>query len=294
MTYRATGPVLPNLETTYTRLARAFGRLGWTMTTPSGDGYVRRVVRDECSIVFTGDCLPLNHAAAHFIAQDKLASYQILSECGVAVPRGLAFFAETHHGKRIGVPLGALLDALPAALSRVFPAPISAESPLVVKPGRESRGAGVRVCRTLAGVLEAARAALGYGHYGLVQEFVPGPEYRVALLDDELLVAYRKEPPASDSDILNLSHGARPELVPNLPNAIVELARRASRVLGLRYSGVDVRHPGGSAEPVIIEVNGNPAFDLLSAFHPELGEEITLRIASAVVEAPLAGARRQT
>jgi hypothetical protein len=75
-------------------LKQAFEGLGAQVDSPSGDGYLLRVQLENRTIIFSLEALPLNNVAADRLAHDKLATYQILSNLGVQIPRGVAFFAQ--------------------------------------------------------------------------------------------------------------------------------------------------------------------------------------------------------
>ena len=71
--------------------SKLFADAGAVLTSPSGDGYVWRVSKDDRSIVFLSGTLPINLSPATNIARDKLAAYQVLSERKLPIPKGFAF-----------------------------------------------------------------------------------------------------------------------------------------------------------------------------------------------------------
>lgn len=332
----------PYFEARFRRFKAAFEKLGFLpIESPSGDDYLVRVILDGRPLVFSAEALPINSAAAQMLARDKLSTYQILIGSGVRVPRGLAFFAAVDRGRPTGVEEHLLVGNLRPRLVAAFPEVMHSSCRMVVKPGRESHGIGVGFPCGLQRVLEAAPKVLEYGRYGLVQEFVDGNEYRIVILDESVLVKYRKHgarlvgdgtqterelvltfnalhrrsaydkalldlenlPPLAggrlwDLDYVpakgevlelavethNLSQGAWPEVVEEVPGDGLRVALQAHRALGLRYSGVDLRVPEGGLQSVILEVNANPGFDHLERYEPELVAQIAERVASKIVE----------
>lgn len=323
--YRMKGPVSAWIRPGRERWSEALSELELSLRDLSGDGFVNRVDVDGRPVVFTALALPLNSASAHVLAEDKLSTYQVLRACGIRVPAGFAFFSGRYRETELDVGLDARVESLPETVRQAFPRFERDDNVrLVVKPGRGSRGSGVSICRTVAEVCAGAQLALEQGHYGIVQEYVPGVEYRVNLLDEELLVGYAKMPPSVVGDgkktlgalvaeveartgratrahevedqervvpegqrvqlgahILNLSVGGVPNLDMPPPAPVVEIARKAAAAIGIRYCGVDVRWHEGEAW--ILEINGNPSFDVLAQFYPEVGRDIARRVASAIV-----------
>lgn len=281
MTYTTNGAALDSVRTARERLAAAFAALGHRMRDLSGDGFVDRVECGDRSVCFTAGALPLNSASSHLLAEDKLSTYQVLHDHGIRIPPGFAFFAGKYGEYDLDLAPESRVESLAARTRREFPWFESREGArLVVKPGRGSRGAGVAVCRSIAEVEAAAAAALKLGHYGLVQAYVPGTEYRVALLDDQLLVGYAKVPAVADAPAHNLSAGATPDLSRPPPPPVLALARRAAAAIGARYCGVDVRDDGGA--PCILEINSNPSFEVLAQHRPDLAAEVATHLARAI------------
>jgi cyanophycin synthetase len=188
--YTLPGGLNPAYAVTYIRYEAAFARLGARLTTPSGDGFVRALEVGGRTAPYIAEAHLLNSAAAAAIARDKLATYQVLAGAGISVPAGLPFFAEASRGVALRVPEALRIDHLAEVLPGVV-----ASKRVVVKPGMEAKGRGVHVCVGMSEVLDAARDVLTYGHFGLAQAYVPGPEYRVAVLGGEVLVCYAKRPP---------------------------------------------------------------------------------------------------
>jgi len=117
----------------------------------------------------------------------------------IDIPKGCAFFSEIHCGKPTNVDSRLLVSNLEEVVLQNF-SQEQVEEGLIVKPGTGSAGIGVQFCCGMSEILDHARAVLVNSHYGLVQEFVRGHEYRVAILNDMPLVVYRKRNPVIRGD----------------------------------------------------------------------------------------------
>ncbi len=112
-------------------------------------------------------------AVSESIAQDKDLSKQLLHAAGVPVP--------------IGRPVADEADAWAAALEVGLP--------VVVKPQDGNQGKGITVnVTTREGMTLAYKAAVEVGHV-MVEKFLPGSDYRLLVVGNQLVAAARREPP---------------------------------------------------------------------------------------------------
>ncbi len=339
MGYRSTVPNT-RFSSKFAVMDEAFRRLGAVLDSPSGDTFVWRLTIDGRCLTFFAETFPLNTASAWRLARDKLASYQVLEAAGVRIPRGLAYFKPSRVAGATHVEPQRLVETLEEQLRQTFPDECQGpESLFVVKPGEASGGAGVRICRGIKETLAYAAQVFDWGHYGLVQEFVRGAEYRVVILNGACLLTYERTNASLTGDGLrsieellrqinpqlcvslclatnferlaklsarpevtlksvlapgdqlelcleanNLSQGGRPIVHPQPPASILKSALRAHALLGLSFSGVDIRLPSADAEPVILEVNANPGFMFFRQYYPELTDGLVDKIAAAIVQ----------
>jgi glutathione synthase/RimK-type ligase-like ATP-grasp enzyme len=271
-------------------LQAAFAKKRVALNSPSKDGFLRRFSVSGKQVYFTADALPLNSASAKALARDKLATYQVLIEEGIAIPRGIAFFGKEFHQRKTKVEPHLLFKSMAKTGFSSFLNLFAADSKVVVKPGQGSRGYMVNVCKTLFEIELCAKNVLTVCHYGLVQEYIEGPEYRVVVLDDKAIVIYRKQDSPFEKkrnwEIRNPVRGDTGVSIPidKAPNEVVQIALKASRALGLRYSGVDVCLPCNTPPAIILEVNSNPGFDALEK-DPRFDAQ---KLADTIVEAVLA------
>ena len=112
-------------------------------------------------------------AVAESIAQDKDLTKQLLAAAGVPVP----------HGRVVDDAIEAWAAALAIGL------------PVVVKPRDGSQGKGVTVNVKTRTQLEAAfQAAAEYGQV-MIEQFLPGQDFRLLVVGDRLVAASRRDPP---------------------------------------------------------------------------------------------------
>jgi D-alanine-D-alanine ligase-like ATP-grasp enzyme len=300
MTYR-TKISNPNFSLKFNLLQAAVQKLGGRLDSPSGDNFIWRLSIDQKCIVFFAQTFPLNTASAWRLAQDKLATYQVLETFGVRVPKGIALFRPELGSAATHVEHSRLIENLREQLRNIFADDfLKSDALFVVKPGEECGGVGVQVCVGIDEVLSYAPEVFQWGHYGLVQEFVPGSEWRVFVLKGTAVLTYQRQsltiqgdgrrtireilsedaslsdPVAQKKAILitnsglkldtvlrtdeklalelgaqNLSQGARPIVVEDPPPCVIKTALRASELLGLGFSGVDLRLPPDGS-PVVL------------------------------------------
>jgi hypothetical protein len=130
---------------------------------------------------------PQNNATAATLASDKYFTSKILERAGVATLGGDYFFLhERHRGNRPGGHERA--DAL-EYLTRLG-------GTAFVKPLQGSRGDFAQMVDSPASLLRHLDETSKYYDSVLMQKVYSGHEYRVFILDDEVVYAARKYPPA--------------------------------------------------------------------------------------------------
>ena len=129
---------------------------------------------------------------------------------------------------------------------------------VVIKPLVGARGEGAIHTNDFDVAYRALKAAYSVGQVLYVQEYVPKPDrdIRAFVIGDEVVSAmYRIASPGSWKT--NVAQSARPVRC-ELPKEIEDQAIRASKSLGLEYSGVDIME--SERGPVIMEVNAAPTW----------------------------------
>ena len=241
-------------------------------------GFVGRIVyRDGGIRMFIGRGLEgLNTTAAARVAGDKGWTRHFLQSLGFRCPVGEKFVLE------------AFADGLDRRLGRRFSgyllaadAPAYVEStleyPVYIKPARGTHGAGVYRCH---GPDDVASAVAEYRDAGLeafvVEQAVALPDFRVVVLDDDVLCCYERVPLSvvgdGRSSIRDLLIAARSSyLGAGRPEHVdiddVRLTRNLAR------AGLDLDHVlAAGLEQQLLEVSnlsaGGRAVDRLADLHP--------------------------
>lgn len=178
------------------------------------------------------------------IAGDKVLAKQFLDRAGIPVPAGVVAHSEA-----------AAIEAL-AQLG----------GPVVVKPRNGNHGkcvsVGIRTPEQASHAYRRAAAGAGSGAV-IVETFVPGSDFRVLVVDGQVIAAAELRPPSVTGD------GARPisELI-DLVNADPRRGHGHSRVLTkipvdevvlahLAASGLDPSSVPAAGQEVILRRNGN-------------------------------------
>jgi ribosomal protein S6--L-glutamate ligase len=203
-----------------------------------------------------GGALVINRIDALLDAQDKFRTSHLLARAGVPTPR--AALAQS------GEAAAAFLRKLGEA---------------VAKPLFGSLGEGVE--RLEAGEEGERRVAERVAEEGslYLQQWVPNPGHDTrAFVIGGRMVACVERVAAEGEFRTNVARGARPRPAHPSPG-VASVAERAARALGLDYAGVDVLE--GPQGPQVIEVNGNPSFDMI---FDATGQDMGVEIARYVVK----------
>jgi len=135
---------------------------------------------------FRYNTLDLNPAGASDIAKDKDYANLFMRRLGYpVVPNSKTFFSK-EWAETIGAPRRTIDDAYVYAKRLGFP--------VVVKPNSGSQGAGVAIVHNRREFYRAMRAAFKLDRVVLVQRPVRGRDYRLVVLDEEVISAYERIP----------------------------------------------------------------------------------------------------
>jgi hypothetical protein len=154
-----------------------------------GTGLVFSVASGAKSLHFgAGRCswYPQNNATAATLASDKYFTNKILARAGVPTLGGDYFFLHDRH--RAHRPAGHERDDALACFRKL-------DTVAFVKPLTGSRGDFAQVLHGEASLLRYIIEVSQYYDSILIQPVASGIEYRVFLLDDEVLYTARKYPP---------------------------------------------------------------------------------------------------
>ncbi len=179
----------------------------------------------------------LNPYLSCSVVQNKLLVSRRLRDAGVPAPRGWA-------------------TADPRLLAEIVET-----TPLILKPYRGHRGAGIRLARD-PGELAAVGAL---DDATIVQELVPGrgEDLKVYVVGEEVFTVRKPFSPTSFT---------RPGRPCPVPAAVRDLALRTGRALGLGLYGLDViESPSG---PVVVDVNYFPGYKGVADVAPRIADYI--------------------
>lgn len=199
--------------------------------------------------------LVLNRIEALLDARDKFRTSLRLCAAGVSTPRA------------------ALVQSPEQAMTFLRDVPGA-----VIKPLSGSLGVGVERVEPGQGGLARIEARLEEEGALYLQSWVAndGRDLRVFVVGGRVAGAVERQARPGDFRT-NMARGALARPI-SLRGEIEVLAARAALALGLDYTGVDIID--GPAGPQVIEVNGNPAFDMI---FQATGEDMAEAVAEHVV-----------
>ena len=155
-------------------------------------GFLLRLHFGDRFVTLNSLTFSVNDQRSYSLSKDKVYTYILLWRAGVKVPRGDYFFRpdyfqEVDYGSGKG-----LNEAISYARSLVE----LSGYPIIVKPNHLSFGIGITKVTTESALLPAVRRVFSLPQkevIAIIQEYISGEEYRLLFLDDELILAYRKE-----------------------------------------------------------------------------------------------------
>lgn len=182
---------------------------------------------------------PLNESVAITRSRDKLRSLQLLSRKGIGLP--VTGFAHSPNDT------SDLLNLVGGA-------------PVIVKLLEGTQGKGVVLAETRKAAESVVEAFRGLNANFLVQEFVKeaaGADIRCFVIGDKVVASMKRQ--AQEGEFRsNLHRGGTAELIRITPEERAT-AVRASRIMGLNVSGVDILRSNHG--PVVMEVNSSPGLE---------------------------------
>lgn len=190
--------------------------------------------------------IPYTHSGvrASALAMDKVAAKAAFASAGLPVAKHV------------------LVDA--ASLATTEPMP----RPFVIKPPNQGSSVGVAIVQAGDNRVPEIARNWTFGRFALVEEFIPGRELTVGVLDGEPLAVTEIAPADGfyDYDAKYSPGGSRHSIPAELPEDVyaqaMEIAARAHNALGCRgASRADLRYddtPGGAGRMVLLEVNTQP------------------------------------
>lgn len=133
---------------------------------------------------FKDACFDINNAAASEIAKDKAYSAFFLKEMGYPTIEGRVFFTNRWRS---------FINSTQGVDAACFYAK-ALGYPVVMKPNDLSQGMGVCKVHTTRELKAAIRAIPPRSRSFLIQKVIKGSDYRIVMLDGELVCAYQRKP----------------------------------------------------------------------------------------------------
>ncbi|MDB5237822.1 MAG: D-alanine--D-alanine ligase [Candidatus Kaiserbacteria bacterium] len=215
---------------------------------------------------FRTSTLDLNPMGASAIASDKDYANFFMAKMGYPVIPGKAFYsdtwAKTVRSKRD-------IDA-------AWNYALSLRLPVIVKPNSGSRGKNVALVHTKRDFYRTMRAIFRHDHVALVQRPVIGNDYRIVVLDKQIISAYQRLPlnvvGDGRSTIAGLLQKKQRAFVRSGRDTVIDIndARIAAKLL---RSGMSMRSKPVKNEVVYLLNNANlssggDSIDVTKAMHP--------------------------
>jgi D-alanine-D-alanine ligase-like ATP-grasp enzyme len=178
----------PFLTVLIRRIAK---RMGATVILEPEFGYVGQILfANGRRTFFRNRVLSINTVSAVEVSRDKNYSAFFLKKFGYRVPKEQTFFSKARC-EALGSERG-VEAACDFAQKLGFP--------VIVKPNDLSQGTMVTKALNRSDVRKAAREITERCHVFLVQQFIPGRDYRIVVLDDQVISAYERSPLAVKGD----------------------------------------------------------------------------------------------
>ncbi|MDT8301636.1 MAG: D-alanine--D-alanine ligase [Sedimentisphaerales bacterium] len=232
------------------------------------DGRLQQILQDK-SLVYTG-----SGPAESKLAFDKMASKKLFAGMGVATPAAIEFNADSDI-RQLEIQLKSLADRY------------------VVKPIREGSSVGVRIVTNVQEVISTAEQTLNEFGDCMIEQFIPGKEITVGILEEQTLPIIEIRSNADFYDYQAKYIDEQTQYLfdtinsPELTTQIQQDAMDCFRALGCRhFARIDFIL---SDEPIAyaLEVNTIPGFTTHSLL-PKAAEKAGLtmsELCSKIVEA---------
>lgn len=227
---------------------------------------------------FRYNTLDLNPVGSSDIAKDKdYANFFMASMGYQIIPDSKAFFSDTW-AKAIGAPERGIDAAYAFAESLGFP--------VVVKPNSGSQGGGVAVVQNREEFYQAVGAIFERDRLVLVQRKIQGKDYRIVVLDTDIISAYERIPlnvvGDNVSTIFELLQKKQQEFISQNRDTRIDLDDPRMHTK-LKYSGLNMESVIPQGERVFLLDNANlstggDSVDVTGEIHPffkDLAVELT-------------------
>lgn len=141
---------------------------------------------------FMGTAFDINGQGASQLARDKAYAGQLLADSGIRTPESVLLFSPRYRAE-----LALKSKALAAGLGFAEPALAFARHhgfPLFLKPNEGTAGKGVMKVTSVERLFEGIRDLFESADKALLQVAASGRDYRLVVLDGQVLAAYERSP----------------------------------------------------------------------------------------------------
>lgn len=212
-------------------------------------------------------------AIAETISRDKNLTKSLLASVGVPIPYG-ELVKDAEHAWQVAQEIG---------------------FPVVVKPQDGNHGRGVFTnLRTKEEIYAAYEVARHEGSGVLVEKFIQGDEHRLLVVGDHLVAAAKGEECKVMGDgkhtvleLIELQINSDPRRGPTEDYPLNQVRIDSIAELELKSQGYVADSIVELGKPVLIQRNGNVAFDVTDIVHPSVAKKVVL--AAKVVGLDIAG-----
>jgi len=212
-------------------------------------------------------------AIAESISRDKDLTRQLLQSCGVPVPQGMV--VSTHE--------------------QAWDAAQQIGTPVVIKPLDGNHGRGVFTdLNTEQAIHTAFDVACKEGSDVIVERFIPGVEHRLLVVGGRMVAAARGmeawvtgDGESSIAALIDLQLNSDPRRGSTERHPLNPVRLDSAVRLELSRQGCDRESVPAKGTQVLIQRNGNVAFDVTHLVHPSVAEHVCL--AARIVGLDIAG-----
>ncbi len=250
-------------------LPRIAKKIGATVVVEPKYGYVGQIIfKNGKKKYFRVSTLDINTVGSVDIAKDKGYAKFFMERMGYPVAEGKVFF-RPNFAKAIGSR-----ESIEAAWRYAKKRGV----PVIVKPNSLSMGFGVAKVSTKQSFFRAAREIFKADRVMLVEEVLIGRDYRIVVLDNNVISAYERMPLAvigdGKSSIRALLKRLQQEFVANDRDTVIKMDDPRMREVLLRSKKTFASVPKkGERVQLLDNANlstGGKAIDVTSELHPSI------------------------
>ncbi len=193
----------------------------------------------------------INSRMAEFISNNKIRTYECLKAHNIKHPETYSLQDLSETGKFVAS----------VNWARYFGNKVG--YPLIAKPNQGSHSMGIKLIENYNDLVRYISEYSEFTEDLIIQQYIPGPEYKIVLFDCDIVVAYKK---TSDDPIKPYSRGETEEIKYISPEMEEHLIQAASS-LDLNYCSIDIKTPTLSKfdaeNTYILELNCHPGIHFM-------------------------------